>query len=673
MPIDPRDAVSLDRAACRDVAALLEREWLVTNGIGGYAMGTLAGPPTRRYHGPLIAALQPPVGRTVLVGGLLERATVAGRRLTLHTLEAGDGRLVGGGRRRIASVRLDGMLPVVEFELAGIRLERRLWMTHGENTTFVRYAVVSGDAEVALEIEPLITARDHHALGAAPRPIVHAVGPARARVRLPGAPDLVAGASRGTFAAARGDREIALRHREETARGEDDRSTVRSIGVFRAVVGPDRPWTLVLSAEPDPDLDGEAALARALARQAGLLARAGAGSASAFLRQLVLAADQFVVHRAIARPDATAGATVDEGRTVIAGYPWFNDWGRDTMIALPGLTLATGRHEQATAILRSFAGFERDGLLPNDFPDRATDAPAYHTADAALWYVLAIRAYVGATGDAGLLDELLPTLRIILERHISGTRFGIGVDPADGLLRAGAEGYALTWMDARLDDWVVTPRRGKPVEIQALWVNALRIVGGWLRERGDADGAGTHYLRLGERAAASFRDRFWRPELGHLADVVDGPAGDDLSLRPNQLLAVSLPHPLVDGAVARAVVEACGSALATPVGLRSLAPSEPAYRPRFQGDRRFRDAGYHQGAVWSWLSGAYAEALARVTGDPAAGLAVLAPFEAHLREGGLGSISEIFEPEPPRAPRGCPAQAWSVAEVLRAWRALGGG
>ncbi len=285
---------------------------------------------------------------------------------------------------------------------------------------------------------------------------------------------------------------------------------------------------------------------------------------------------------------------------------------------MPGLCLSTGRHAEAATILRSFARFVRDGLLPNDFPDRAEDVPQYHTIDASLWYPIAVRAHAVATGSDALLDELLPTLQSILDAHIAGTRFGIGMDPADGLLRGGAEGYQLTWMDARVDGWVVTPRRGKPVEIQALWVNALRIVGERLTALGDDAGsaAGARYLAIATQAETSFRSRFWDTERGYLLDVVDGPDGDDPSLRPNQLLAVSLPHPLIDGEAASRVVAAVRDELAVPLGLRSLAPSDPAYRPHYQGDRRFRDAGYHQGTVWTWLVGAYAEATARVTGRP---------------------------------------------------------
>jgi predicted glycogen debranching enzyme len=537
--------------------------------------------------------------------------------------------------------------------MGDVRIEKRVWMADGANTTYVRYESVGADRPIELELTPLTAYRDHHDAG-------------READGVPGGPLRVLTPGGSFVPAGRWFR--GFRHREETARGLDDRSDLWAIGEVHFTVERGRPATLILTAEPGEPVDPDAALGAAIAREARLLDTAGAGHAPGFVRDLVLAADQFLVRR-----DIPAGDRTEAGRTVIAGYPWFNDWGRDTMISLPGLCLATGRHDEAATILRSFARFVRDGLLPNNFPDRGDDLPEYHTIDASLWYPLAIRAHALASGSMGLVDELLPTLRSILDAHLAGTRFGIGMDPADGLLRGGAEGYQLTWMDARVDGWVVTPRRGKPVEIQALWINALRLVGGWLVERGDADGTGARYLAVADRATVAFGRRFWRPELGYLADVVDGPDGDDVSLRPNQVLALSLPHPLVDGDAAASVLEAVGRALAVPLGLRSLAPSDPDYRPRYQGDRRFRDAGYHQGTVWTWLIGPYAEAVARVRADPEAGLEILRPFADHLRTAGLGSVSEVLEPEPPFEPRGCPFQAWGVAEVLRVWRALGGG
>jgi predicted glycogen debranching enzyme len=353
---------------------------------------------------------------------------------------------------------------------------------------------------------------------------------------------------------------------------------------------------------------------------------------------------------------------------VIAGYHWFNDWGRDTMIALPGLTLATGRADEAAAILRAFGRYVRDGLLPNNFHDDGGADPGYNTADAALWHLWAVQAYAEATGDAVLVDDLLPALRAIVDAYARGTRYGIGVDPADGLLRAGAPGLQLTWMDAKVGDWVVTPRVGKAVELNALWHNALRTLVAFLAARGDPAAEG--YAAQAERARASFLARFRAPDRAYLADVVDGPDGDDWALRPNQVFAVSLPFPLLQGADAEPVVEAVGQALLTSYGLRSLSPADPAYRGRYGGGPLERDGAYHQGPVWAWLLGAYAEARYRVYGNRAAALALLRPIADHLRDAGLGTVSEIFEGDAPHRPCGCIAQAWSVAEVLRVWRAL---
>ncbi len=407
--------------------------------------------------------------------------------------------------------------------------------------------------------------------------------------------------------------------------------------------------------------DAQASLATARQRQSGLLERAGTQQADPIVQQLVLAADQFLVARPLADDP--------NGRSVIAGYHWFNDWGRDTMISLPGLTLTTGRSDEAASILRTFARYLADGLLPNNFPDSAGVIPGYNTADATLWYVLAIRAYQEATGDDALVAELQPALLDIVEHHLAGTRYQIGADAIDGLLRAGEPGVQLTWMDAKVGDWVVTPRIGKPVEINSLWYNTLRTVADFASALGDA-ATGTRYNNLATQVRDSFRARFRRPDLDHLADVVDGPDGDDWSMRPNQIFALSLPYPLLDGDEARAVLGAVGRSLLTSYGLRSLAPSDPAYLGDYGGDQVRRDGAYHQGPVWSWLLGPYAEAVFRLTGDRAAALTILRPMGDHLRDAGLGTVSEIFEGDPPHLPKGCVAQAWGVAETLRVWRML---
>ena len=652
--------VSLGREICGDFFAAVRREWLVTNGLGGYASGTLAGVNTRRYHGLLVAAVTPPVGRTVLVGGLVEWASCGGRRYPLSTHEYGDGTIDPHGYRQLQEFALEGMLPVWTYALDDALLEKRVWMAYGANTTYVRYRLVRGGHPVAVEVTPLVTYRDFHALrsGQGWQPQVIPEGSGFTIRAFDSAVPVRLIADGGRFTPG-GAWWWNFLHREETARGLDDSSDLYAPGSFLLQVPPGGSVTLVATTEGAP-LEAARALAAAQDRQQALLRRAGVEHAHPVVQQLTLAADQFIVQR---------GAGRDAGKTIVAGYHWFNDWGRDTMIALPGLTLWTGRPEDAAGILRAFARYVSDGLLPNNFPDQGAE-PGYNTADASLWYVLGVRAYHEATQDDRLVNDLLPVLQGIIDRHVRGTRYGIGMDPVDGLLRAGHPGVQLTWMDAKVGDWVVTPRIGKPVEINSLWYNALRTIAGFLTARGD--GAAAQYSTLADRARAAFRARFVRAGRAGLADVVDGPEGDDPAIRPNQIFAVALPFPLLEGAEAAMVVDAVGRALLTTYGLRSLSPDAPGYHGKYAGDVFHRDSAYHQGTAWAWLIGAYAEAYHRVSGNRVEALRLLSPFEHHLRDAGLGTISEIFEGDPPHLPRGCTAQAWSVAEVLRAWRKLTG-
>ncbi len=665
--------IHFGREICGDLEAGLRREWLVTNGLGGYASGTLAGINTRRYHGLLVAALQPPVGRTVLVAGFVEWATYDGQRYGLSTHEYGGGTIDPHGYRYLESFRLDGTLPVWIFAIGDALLERRLWMVYGSNTTYVRYRLLRSSGPVNLEITPLTTYRDFHALrrAEARQPVVESepqgVTIHTSDTDSPAAPPFRLLVDGGTFNLG-GDWYYNFEHREEAARGLDDRSNLYAPGGFHATLVPETgttpSLTLMLTTESAPLLDSAGTFAQAQSRQADVLQRAGAIAAQPVVQQLTLAADQFIVRRS----DVPQRAGVEADRTVIAGYHWFNDWGRDTMIALPGLTLTTGRAADAAGILRTFAHYVRDGLLPNNFPDHSGAVPGYNTVDATLWYVLAIRAYHVATGDDALVNELLPVLQEIVDRHTRGTLYHIGVDASDGLLYAGEPGVQLTWMDAKVGDWVVTPRIGKPVEINALWYNVLSTLQQWLVDRNNPEAA--IYGSMAARCRIAFRARFVHPEHGYLADVIDGPDGDDWTFRPNQIFAISLPYPLLDDAESMTVVDMIGRQLLTSFGLRSLRPDDPAYRGDYSGDPLHRDGGYHQGPVWSWLVGAFAEAYARLHHDPVAGLRLLQPFVHHLQDGGLGSISEIFEGDAPHLPRGCIAQAWGVAEVLRVWRQL---
>jgi predicted glycogen debranching enzyme len=661
-------ATGLDwgREVCGSLATAGAREWLCANGIGGFASGTVAGLLTRRYHGLLVAALRPPLGRAVLIAKVDERVEYAGGRWALGTNRWADGTVDPQGYREIERFRLEGTTPVWTFAVAEARLEKRVWMEPGANTTYVRYRSLRARGPLGLEIEALVNHRDYHA-------VTSGDGWWMAVEGVPGGVRVVAFEGARPFVLLSDQAEVEPAHTwyrrfdlaRERERGLDAQDDHLHAATFRARLAPGAALTLALSAEAEPDLDGEAAWRRRQAHEAQLLgawrlAHPAAAAAPAWVAHLVLAADQFIVRRPL--PDDP------EGRSVIAGYPWFGDWGRDTMISLPGLTLATGRPEVAGRILRTFARFVDRGMLPNRFPD-AGEAPEYNTVDATLWYVEALRAYHRATGDDGCLAELFPVLEEIVRWHRAGTRFGIGEDPADGLLRSGQPGVQLTWMDARVGDWVVTPRTGKAVEINALWYNALRAMAGFARSVGrPAEPWGS----LGDRVRRGF-DRFWHEAAGHCYDVIDGPDGNDGALRPNQIFAVALPASPLSPERQRQVVDACARHLLTSFGLRSLAPGHPDYRGRYEGGSRERDGAYHQGTAWSWLLGPFALAHCRVYQDRETALAFLRPMGHHLAEYGVGSIAEIFDGDAPFAPGGCIAQAWGVSETLRAWCELAGG
>ncbi len=658
-----RAGLAWGREITGDLEAAERREWLCTNGIGGFASGTVAGSLTRRYHGLLVAALDPPLGRTLLVAKVEERVAHEGREVALSANRWAGGAIAPDGFRALERFHLEGTTPVWTYAVADALLEKRVWMEPGANTTFVRYALRRARGPVRLGLDALVNYRDYHGTtrGGDWRLEVAAVPGGLRVLAYPGArPILLLAPGADATAAHAWYRNFHLpRERERGLPAEEDHLLA---GRFQATLGPGEAVTLVLSAEAEPALDADAGWARRQRHERDLLARwraalPAARSAPPWIAQLVLAADQFIVRRPLADdPD---------GLSVIAGYHWFGDWGRDTMIALPGLTLATGRPEVAARILRTFARFVDRGMLPNRFPDQGT-APEYNTVDATLWYVEAIRAYHTLTGDDGLLKELLPVLESIMAWHRRGTRYGIGEDPADGLLRAGEPGVQLTWMDARVGDLVVTPRIGKPVEINALWYNALTAMAAFARRLGRP---AEPWPALAERVRASF-ERFWNDQAGHCHDVIDGPTGDDPALRPNQIFAVALPASPLPPARRRQVVEACARHLVTSAGLRSLAPGHPEYRGRYEGSPWQRDGAYHQGTVWAWLLGPFALAHFAVHGDRALAWSFLEPLAHHLHDQGLGTIAEIFDGDAPFAPRGCIAQAWSVAETLRAWAAL---
>ncbi|HXV07768.1 MAG TPA: amylo-alpha-1,6-glucosidase [Burkholderiales bacterium] len=662
------DLIRFGRDICGDLAQAERREWWLSNGLGGFAAGTVAGTLTRHYHGLLVAPVQPPLGRHLVVAKADATLIDGERSWALATNRWSGGAVQPAGWLNIESFRLDGRIPVWRYACGELRVEQRIWMQYGESTTYVAWRLAPDSTPPQrppeLRVKLLVNARDFHGT-ARPwdfNPVIESSGGSEGsgselRVVHPNWFSAVLKV-RGGGIATRHDWyenfDLAL----ERDRGLPDRDCHLCVGEAQLILHPGQWVGVVASLEANASVYLDEALRRAQARDVGQLRRAQVQApellgAPQWIDQLVLAADSFVFARPL--PE------VPDGESVIAGYPWFGDWGRDTMIALPGLTLAVGRFDTARRILETFARFVDGGMLPNVFPG-AGDKPDYNTVDAALWYVEAWRAYIDALGDMASLKRVFPILASIIDRHLRGTRYGIGVDATDGLLRAGEEGVQLTWMDAKVGDWVVTPRIGKPVEINALWFNALCVMADFAERLGQA----APYRELAERARNGF-GRFLRPDDDGLYDVIDGPGGEDDALRPNQIFAVSLPHSPLAAQTQAQVLRAVGRELLTSYGLRSLTPAHRDYRARYEGGVWERDGAYHQGPVWAFLLGHYALADYRVRGDPGAAQALLEPLRDHLLDAGLGTVSEIFDGAPPHTPRGAPAQAWSVACTLEAW------
>jgi predicted glycogen debranching enzyme len=659
-------------AARREV--LLSREWLLTNGIGGYASGTLGGVPTRRYHGLLTAALPNPLGRTVMLTELAETVELAdGSRHRLTGEELVSGELHLPGVEHLTAFHLERGLPLWRYEIGGAVLERRVLLVHQQNTSHVTYRLVSSEGPVRLRVRPAMSFRPHEAPVSRQLWAPYELTARDGWLEIAGDPTIpplrlqLTGA-RGEFAVS-GRRMEERLYRVEESRGYEAVGELWSPGHFHVELQPGEEATLIASTEPWTNvlaLAPEAARSAELERRRRLVAAAPVAARTGVAAELVLAADAFIVSPAYRAGDlARARATGEEMRTVIAGYHWFADWGRDTMISLEGLTLCTGRAAEAASVLKTFADYTRDGLIPNLFPEGSNEG-LYHTADASLWFFHAVDRYVRATGDRCTLDLVLPALRSILDWHLRGTHYGIRIDPEDGLMTQGEEGYQLTWMDAKVEDWVVTPRRGKAVELNALWYNALRLMAGWLRER-DEHEAARELDEHASRAYDSFNRRFWNPDEGCLFDLVDIPTGeDDPACRPNQLFAITLAHPVLERDRWEPVIEKVRECLLTPVGLRSLSPDHPQYQATYYGDLRTRDAAYHQGTVWGWLIGPFVDAWLRVHPEDREGARRhLEGLLAHLDDFGVGSVAEIFDAEAPFTARGCIAQAWSVAELLR--------
>ncbi|MFM9835847.1 MAG: amylo-alpha-1,6-glucosidase [Methylophilaceae bacterium] len=655
--------IRFGREVCGDLKQAERREWWLANGLGGYAAGTIAGTLTRRYHGLLIAPVNPPLGR-YLVFSKADATLIDGQtHFPLFTNRWADNLVDPAGHVHLESFYLDGLMPVWRFAIGDVLIEQRIWMEHGANTTYVAYRLApdgsSPTRPLKLAIKLFINARDHHGSGRPWdfNPHIETKNEGLS-VQYPNWFELNIKARGG---------KVVSDHTwydnyglsVEYERGLPDLDSHLCVGEALLNLSSDDWVGVVASVDGEPSHYFVEAMRRNVAHDSGELKRAQVVvphfiDAPEWINQMILASGSFIFSRPL--------ADVPDGESVIAGYPWFGDWGRDTMIALPGLTLATGRYETARRILQTFARFVDQGMLPNVFPG-AGDKPEYNTVDAALWYIEAWRAYIAAINDKESLKAVFPVLEEIINWHVKGTRYGIKLDQADGLLNAGEAGVQITWMDAKVGDWVVTPRIGKPVEINALWYNALIAMAEFAMT---LKKPAKEYLNLAERAREGFK-RFIKEDGNGLYDVLDGPQGNDDSIRPNQIFAVSLLASPLDEATKANVVHICGQELLTSYGLRSLGPNNPGFRPVYEGDVWQRDGAYHQGPVWAFLLGHYALAEYCVTGNAAAAQAKLEPIRDHLTDAALGNVSEIFDGAAPHTPRGAPAQAWSVACTLEAW------
>ena len=645
--------IEIGKEIVGDFQAAASREWLETNGIGGYASGTVSGTNTRRYHGLLVAATRPPLGRAVLLSKLDETVVIDGERFELSTNQY-PGTVNPEGFRFLKSFRLDPF-PIWTFEVGDLKIEKKVFMPHGQNSTAMTWSAKdrkkSDRRKVALELRPLVAFRDYHHLQHETRDFDTSFLVEDGRVStnpLRDLPRLYLN-SNAIFVERTGTWYRNFEYAIERERGFDFHEDLFQPCVLHFDMA--QTATVIASTEKAETGDIEALEKIEMKRRAAFVAKAG--TKDPFVRQLVLAADQFIVDRG-------------EGKTVIAGYHWFSDWGRDTMIALPGLTLSTNRPEVAKSILGEFSKHISQGMLPNRFPDEG-EVPEYNTVDATLWFFEAARAYLEKTNDHRFIrDNLYEKLVDIVDWHARGTRHNIHVD-TDGQLFAGSPDVQLTWMDAKVGDLVITPRTGKAVEIQALWYNALKIMEGFAAAFGDPDSE-VKYAEMADVAGASFNGQFWNSEAECLFDVVNGEE-KDASIRPNQIFAVSLHYAILDEEHAAKVVDKVEAELLTPFGLRSLSPTDPRYVPIYIGSPFERDSAYHQGTVWAWLIGPFVDAYRKThSGDADLDRKVAsftAGFRGHLNHAMLGQISEIFDAEPPHRPRGCAAQAWSVAELLR--------
>lgn len=648
--------IDFGRAVCNTDEAI-GREWLVTNGIGGYASGTISGIRTRRYHAGLVAATDPPSVRTLLLGEVVPTATYRGVRYPLSSNVWADSTMDPRGHLWLQRFHLDMSVPVWRWSLCDALLERRVFMVHGENTVVNHWTLLQATSPLQLDLGVLVDCRSHHALGAAgtPTPLLER-DPRGIRLSWQGTPD-----SAPTQLHVQCDRSVPkptgswwtnFLLKEEQDRGYDCIDALWHAANFEVVLAPGTSTAFTASTVAQPSTPPDEQLERELARQRALLVAADTTIDTPVVAQLVLAADQFVVARK--RRDGSAGLSI------IAGYPWFADWARDTMISLPGLLLSTGRVKDAQLVLSTWADWVTDGLLPNRFPDRVDSQLEFNSADAPLLMIIATAQAFAAGSDLPWLRGIFPMLKSIVDAYRAGTHHGIGVDPRDGLVRASEAGLQLTWMDAKVGSHVVTPRGGKPIEINAFWFQALTEMASMASKLGQT---GDDFSKDALRCKQSFA-RFWNQNQSCCLDVIDAPQGDDSSVRPNQLFAARLGDALLPMGQCASIVERCMSELWTPQGVRTLSPSDREYKGAYQGNTQARDGAYHQGTAWPWLFGPLMHAHLRTHGDPRLVGDYLIPFGNHLREAGLGSVSEVFSGDSPHQPGGCPAQAWSVASLM---------
>jgi predicted glycogen debranching enzyme len=657
--------ITIGEMTCRDYSKSSQLEWLETNGLGSFASGTVSGANTRRYHGLLVASLHPPVDRFVTLSKL-EETVLVGKQYFELAANQFPGTISPKGHYLIQEFRLNPF-PRWTYNVNGLLLEKAVFMLPGENTTVVRYRLLKPEEDrfAVLALRPFVAFRDYHSLAGendAIRRMPLREEPALLQLRpYDGLPALTLHHNAVAFTV-RPDWYRQFEYVEELNRGLNFREDLFTHGYFSFELSSKNPSAFVVATLDDKGSVStrqvEAWETQEESRRRAVMLRPS--STDPFVQQLQLAADAFVIRRA------------DGASSLIAGYHWFTDWGRDTMISLPGLALTTGRFELASNILSSFLKYCDQGMLPNRFPDR-DGAPEFNTVDATLWLFHAVHQYFLATGDLGFLrDQAFPKLEEIIDWHVKGTRYGICMDAADGLLSAGEPGVQLTWMDAKIGDWVVTPRQGKAVEINALWHNAIRVMESFSRKL-QKDERISFYQQLASLIQRSFNRDFWNTEANCLFDCIQEGVPDK-KIRPNQIFAVSLPHPLLPTERAQAVVQVVKEKLLTPYGLRSLAPDDPDYRPVYKGNGDERDSAYHQGTVWAWLIGPFVDAYLIAFGESDENCRYLKSlfdgFRQHLSEAMIGSISEIFDAEAPHAPKGCAAQAWSVAEVLRSYRKL---